>query len=292
MTYKIDLQSHTTASDGEFSPQKIVDLAIKRNINALAITDHDTVDGVGPAIEYAKDKDIEIVPGIEISCSEIKHGFKKVDVLGLLIDYNKRSLFELTKRIKAARINQKREIIKKLNKLGFDISFEEVIKDVKWSFGRPHLAKVLLEKYPNEFTSIKDVFDRYIGENRPAYVERKDRVTLKDAIKIIKKSNGISILAHPGVFKKEDSIELIHIFMNLGGDGIETYYPYHIICPDLKIDKGGNKKMIDFYRKIAKSKKLLESGGNDFHGSYRDTMGEIFIPLKVLENLKARIPAS
>ncbi|MBI3034766.1 PHP domain-containing protein [Candidatus Woesearchaeota archaeon] len=289
MSY-IDLQSHTNASDGELNPKETVDLAIKRGLNALAITDHDTVDALGQAISYAKNKSIEIVPGIEIECSEPRHGFKKVHMLGLLIDYNNSSLLNLTKKSKEGRIRQKRKIIKRLNSLGFDITFNEVSSTVKGSFGRPHVAKILLKKYPGEFASIRDVFDRYIGEGRPAYVPRKNMVTLKEAISIVKNANGIPILAHPGVFKKEGSLQLIDIFCDSGGEGIETYYPYHIVCPELKINKEGNDLMIKFYREAAKSKNLLESGGNDFHGSYRDTMGEIKIPYSVLEKLRLRIP--
>lgn len=289
---KIDLQCHTTFSDGELSPEETVDLAVKRGIKALAITDHDTVDSIGPAVAHSRIKGIELVPGIEIECDESRHGFEKVDVLGLLIDYKNKNLVNFTEKTKNERIRQKKLIIKKLNNLGFDISFEEVARLVKSSFGRPHIAKILLEKYPGEFTSVNDVFNKYLGENMPAYVARKHRVTLKGAIKIIKESNGISVLAHPGVFKREHSIELIDIFANLGGEGIETYYPYHIIVPDLKINENQNSEMISFYKSIAKSKKLLESGGNDYHGSYRDTMGKIYVPYKVLENLRARIPLS
>ena len=289
---KIDLQCHTHFSDGELSPREVVDLAIKRGISALAITDHDTIDGIEHAAICSENKNMELVPGIEIECDESKHGFKKVDMLGLLIDYKNRSLANFTEKMKNERIQQKKLIIKKLNNLGFDISFEEVASLVKSSFGRPHIAKILLKKYPGEFTSVSDVFNKYLGEGKPAYIARKHRVSLKEAIKIVKKSNGIPILAHPGVFKRKVSVELIGIFTNLGGEGLETYYPYHIIVPDLKINEKQNDEMINFYKSIAKSKKLLESGGSDFHGSYRDTMGKIKIPYKVLEDLKAGIPLS
>jgi len=288
---KIDLQCHTAFSDGELSPEETVDLAVKRGIKALAITDHDTVDGIGPAVAHSRSKGIELVPGIEIECEESRHGFEKVDMLGLLIDYKNKTLVNFTEKTKNDRIRQKKLIIRKLNNLGFEITFEEVAKIVMGSFGRPHIAKILLNKYPGEFTSINDVFNKYLGENMPAYAARKHRVTLKGAIKIIKESNGIPVLAHPGVFKREYSVELIDIFANLGGEGIETYYPYHIIVPDLKINERQNSEMINFYKSIAKSKKLLESGGNDFHGSYRDTMGKVYVPYKVLENLRARISA-
>ena len=288
---KIDLQCHTTFSDGELTPREVVDLAIKRGIKALAITDHDTTDGIAPAVAYSRNKTIELVPGIEIECDESKRGFKKVDMLGLLIDYKNRNLANFTERAKNERIRQKKLIIKKLNNLGFDISFGEVARLVKSSFGRPHIAKVLLNNYPDEFASIRDVFDLYIGEGKPAYVCRKNVISLKNAIEIVKKAGGVPILAHPGIFKKEDSMELIDIFAELGGEGIETYYPYHIIVPELKISEKQNSEMISFYKKIATSKNLLESGGNDFHGSYRDTLGKVRVPYNVLESLRAAIPA-
>ena len=283
---KIDLQSHTTASDGELSPDQLVDLAIERGIKALAITDHDSLNGIAPAIEHSKDQEIEIVPGIEISCDAAEHGFKKVDVLGLLIDPNNKKLADLTKTIKEERVIQKKKIIEKLNKIGFDISFEEVAKNVKGSFGRPHIARVLVKRYPKEFATIEEAFQKYLGEGKPAYADRRDRVLLNHAIKLIKGANGITILAHPGVFKKEDSLVLIDKFINLGGEGIETYYPYQIIVPELNLDEEENKEMISFYKDIAKKKKILESGGNDHHGRDRDTLGLLDIPYEVLKNLK------
>ncbi len=282
----IDLHIHTNKSDGELSPKEVVDLAIKKGLRAIAITDHDVVDGVQEAIEYAKDKDIEIIPGIEIGCDESDIGFKEVHVVGLFVDHKNKDLVKFTDGIKNQRINQKKNMIDKLQKLGYDITFEEVAKSVGGAFGRPHISKLLIEKYPEQFSSIKDVFDRYLGVGKPAYVDRGNKNTMKDAISIIKKAGGISFLAHPGVYKKEDSMELIKVFKSLGGNGIETYYPYHIICPGLKIDEEENLKMIGFYQNVLKSMNLLESGGSDFHGSDRDTFGNVRIGRDVLERLE------
>ena len=114
-------------------------------------------------------------------------------------------------------------------------------------------------------------------------------MSIADAIKIIKQAKGLAILAHPGIYPREHSLKLIDYFIANGGDGIETYYPYHIICPELKIDSNGNKKLIEFYKEIVKSKNLLESGGNDHHDMYRSTLGEIQIPESILENLKKSV---
>ena len=287
-----DLKCHTVASDGENTPEQLVDIAIEKKLSAIAITDHDSLDSLEPAIKYSKGKNIEIVPGVELSCDDPLFNYDKIDVLGLLIDFRNKGLNDLMGHIKNKREENKKLIIEKLKNLGYEIKYEDVKKTVEGTFGRPHIAKYLFKKYPNKFTSVKDVFDKLIGHGKKAYLDTKGRVSIKDGIKIIQNSGGVAILAHPGVYPKEDSVKLIDYFISNGGDGIETYYPYHIICPDLNIDEKGNEELIRFYKKNAKSKKVLESGGNDHHGNYRFTLGEVKIPESVLENLKRKIQVS
>lgn len=288
----IDLQNHTVASDGELTAEQLVDLAIEKKLSAIAITDHDSIGLVKRAIEYSKEKNIEIVPGVELSCDDPLFDYDKIDVLGLLINPDNKKLNNLLEHIKNKREENKKRIIEKLKDLGYEIEYDDVKKTVKGTFGRPHIAKYLLKKYPDRFTSVGDVFGKLIGRGKKAYLDTKGRVSIKEGVKTIKEANGVAILAHPGVYSEEDSVKLIDYFIDNNGDGIETYYPYHIICPELKLDKNGNREMINFYKKIAKSKKILESGGNDHHGNYRFTLGAIKIPEKVLENLKKRITVS
>ncbi|MEK6949737.1 MAG: PHP domain-containing protein [Nanoarchaeota archaeon] len=288
----IDLQNHTVASDGELTAEQLVDLAIEKKLSAIAITDHDSLDSVKKAIEYSKNKNIEVVPGIELSCDDPLFNYDKIDVLGLLIDFGNESIINLIKHINNKREENKTQIIEKLKGLGYEIEYEDVKKTVKGTFGRPHIAKYLLKKYPGKFASVSDVFGKLIGRGKKAYLDTKGRVSIKDAVKIIQNAGGVAILAHPGVYSKEHSLKLIDYFIENGGDGIETYYPYNIICPELKLGKNGNEKLIEFYRNVARKKKLLESGGNDHHGNYRFTLGEVKIPESVLENLKKRIPVS
>ncbi len=283
----IDLHVHTNRSDGELDPQEVVDLAIKKGLKAVAITDHDVVDGVEGAISYASGKGIEVIPGIEIGCDELGIGFKEVHVVGLFIDYKNKDLLEFAENIKKQRTNQKRKMIDKIRELGYDITFEEVALSVKGAFGRPHICRTLMKKYPDKFSSIQEVFDKLLGIGKPAYVDREERGGMKEAISIIKRAGGISFLAHPGVYKKEDSLELIKAFRKAGGEGIETYYPYHIICPKLGIDAEENSRLIGFYKELVKSEGFLESGGSDFHGGDRDTLGEIPIDWDVLERLRS-----
>lgn len=285
----IDLQNHTVASDGELTPEELVDLAIKKKLSAIAITDHDSVDSVKKAIAYAGGKNIEIVPGVELSCDDPLFHYDKIDVLGLFIDPDNKSLNDLLEHIKNKREENKKLIIKKLNDMGYEIKYEDVKKTVKGTFGRPHIAKYLVKKYPDKFNSVREVFDQLIGRGKPAYLDTKERVSIKVGIKTIQNAWGVAILAHPGIYPREDSLKIIDYFIENGGDGIETYYPYHIICPELKMDEKANKEMVDFYRKVAESKKVLESGGNDHHGNYRFTLGAVQIPERVLKNLKNKV---
>jgi len=282
----IDLQSHTIASDGELTPEELVELAIKKKLSAVAITDHDSVGSLKKAIVYSKGKKIEIIPGVELSCDDPLFDYEKIDVLGLFIDYNNNKLADLIAHINDCREENKKQIIKKLNGFGYEIDYESVKKTVGGTFGRPHIAKYLIKKYPGKFSSVREVFDKLIGRGKKAFVKPGGRVSIADAIMTIKQAKGLSILAHPGIYPRGHSLRLIDYFAANGGDGIETYYPYHIICPELKIDRNGNEKLIKFYKAIVKSKNLLESGGNDHHDMYRPTLGEIKIPESILEKLK------
>ena len=288
----VDLQCHTIASDGELTAEELVDLAIEKKLSAIAITDHDSLGSVKKAIQYSKGKKIEVIPAIELSCDDPFSEYEKIDIIGLFIDFNNKELIGLIKHINGKREENKKQVIEKLKNFGYGIFYKDVKKTVKGTFGRPHIAKYLLKKYPEEFKSVRDVFDKLIGKGKKAFIETHDRVSIKDAIKIIKNAGGVAIFAHPGIYTREYSIKIIDYFIDNYGDGIETYYPYHIICQELKIDKKGNEKLIDFYKSIAKSKKIFESGGNDHHGNYRFTLGEVKIPKKVLENIRKRLPVS
>jgi len=285
----IDLQSHTIASDGELTPEELVELAIKKKLSAVAITDHDSIESLKKAIEYSKGKKIEVISGVELSCDDPLFDYEKIDVLGLFIDRSNKKLLGLVQHINETREENKKQIIKKLNTLGYEIDYESVKRTVGGTFGRPHIAKYLIKKYPDKFSSVRDVFDKLIGRGKKAFVKPDSRVSIADAIMTIKQAKGLAILAHPGIYPREHSLRLIDYFAANGGDGIETYYPYHIICPELKIDRNENEKLIKFYKAIVKSKNLLESGGNDHHDMYRPTLGEIPIPESILENLKKAV---
>ncbi|MEK6873875.1 MAG: PHP domain-containing protein [Nanoarchaeota archaeon] len=252
---EIDLQIHTNCSDGAFSPKEIVDLAIKRGMKAIAITDHDTISGIKEAINYSKNKDIDFISGIELSCHEPFYS-RTIDILGLFINHEDKELNNFIKKCQNDRVNEKKEIIKKLNNLGYKITFEELIKGSGDSLGRPIIGKILVRKYPEEFSTVEDVFQKLIGDGKPAFVPRPS-TNMEEAVQIIKKAKGISILAHPGRYGNF-VFEIIDKFVEAGGNGIEVDYPYNKLL-------GISDLINDKLREIAKQKGLLVSGGSDFH---------------------------
>lgn len=285
MKPNIDLQCHTTASDGQLAPAELIHLAVKKKLKAIAITDHDTINGVNEALKAARGKDIEIVPGVEISCDD--RGFIDTHILGLFIDYKNKSLNSLLKKSQKYREQQKKEIINKFKKLGFKISYKEVKSLVKGEMGRPHIAQTILKNNPGKVNSIDDVFDRYLAVGKKAYAERRRKISVKEAIKAIHAAKGLAFIAHPGVYNNFDIEEFIKYFMDNGGNGIETYYDYNGkrhhtgFLQSNKI----NKK----FRKIAKKCHMLGTGGSDFHGKPGQLLGRLKVPYSVLENLKKRL---
>ena len=242
-----DLHIHTNASDGLLSPEEVIWWANKKKLKAISITDHDTINGVAKAITQSMNKDApEIVPGIELNSD---FSGEEVHVLGYYIDYSDVDFINRLKEIQQSRYTRAIKIIEKLNGLNINISLEQVLNKSKGeSIGRPHIARVLVEKgYAND---IKDAFNKYIGMDSPAYVERY-KLTTKQAINIISSVGGIPVMAHPGLLKKKD---ILNKLLEQGFKGIEVYHTKH--------DKKITKQLLE----IAINKNLLITGGSDCHG--------------------------
>ncbi len=250
---KIDLHMHSNHSDGEFSPKQLVDIVYRKKIPAMAITDHDKATANKEAGEYAKTRGIEYIPGIEITITP-PEGVKELHVVGLFIDSENEEIKKIPKRHRIYSIHTAKEIIKKLNKLNYDISFEELEKETRGEhFGRPFIAKILMKKYPEKFQERSQVFDELLGKNGKAFVMAKG-TELKEAINIIHGAGGIVIVAHPW-YLGEKMEEILGKFLSLGGDGIELDYQKESISPDVK-------KLLENF---AKKHKVIISGGTDFH---------------------------
>lgn len=247
----IDLHVHTKASDGEKTPGELIDLAIKKNIRAIAITDHDTVDGLEEAVNYSKEKDILLIPGVELEVTTQKG---QMHILGLFIDYNNKEFKQELLNIKQARDNRNNKIIEELNKMGFEISLEE-LQEVSGgkTIGKPHFAKVFLNK--NYIQTKEEMFDKYF--NKPPLSElKKASYTAQEIICMIKKANGIAVLAHPQNLKLEDNelVEKIKELKSYGLDGMECYH-----------SEQTKEEMIKF-EKIANDLGLVITKGTDYHG--------------------------
>lgn len=264
-----DLHLHTTASDGSHTPGEIVDIALDLDYKAIAITDHDTVDGIREAIDAAEDKDIEIIPGIEINTDA---GEFEVHILGYYIDYTHEKLLNTLKKLKKMRVERAKKMVKKLNNLGLTISWTDV-KNMTGDgvIGRTHIARILRDN--GSVRSIYEAFDKYIGKNCPAYVPRY-KLTPGQAVNLIKDIGGVSVLAHPGLIGSD---VLISEVINSGIDGIEVYYYEHEYYE------------IDKYKQLAVDNNLIITGGSDDHGPDNkdgSRLGYIRIDYTIVDKLK------
>jgi len=277
MKTKIDLHLHSNFSDGAFSPEKLIDIAIKKKIPAIALTDHDTAEGNKKALEYSKNKDIKFVPGIEIAATPPEN-CKELHIVGLFIDSENTKIKEISDKHKNYSIKTAKKIIEILNGLGYDISFEELLQETKGkNFARPFIAKILMRKYPEEFFDRKDVFNKLLGKNGKAFVRPKG-TEMKEAIKIIHNARGIAILAHPW-YLGEKMKEVIEEFVSLGGDGIEREF-----VEDEDIPKDTGKKL----DRLIKKHNLVVSGGTDFHETKegKEILGDRGLTKEEFERLK------
>ncbi len=242
----IDLHVHTTASDGLYSPFRVVQEAHKKNLAAVAITDHDTMKGLEEAEKAAARFAVEIVPGIEFSTLYQK---KEIHILGYYCNPENLLLQETLLQYQKDRRLRMEKMIDRLKEMGINVELDDVLVKVKGGIvGRPHLAAVLCQK--GFCSTFEEAFSRYIGYDRPAYVGRMPFPPEK-AISVIREAEGVPVLAHPGL-SEEDA--LIPSLVRAGLQGIEVYHPEH------------DEASINRYLHFARAHHLLITGGSDFHG--------------------------
>jgi predicted metal-dependent phosphoesterase TrpH len=274
----IDLHLHTTASDGSLTPAAVVGLARERGLKAIAVTDHDTIAGCPEAHAAGSRLGVEVICGVEIS-ADWPQG--TLHMLGYFFGSFPRSLDQGLKELQDNRVKRNLEMIVKLQNLGFAVSEDDIVRaSGGGQIGRPHFAKVLVEK--KYVKSMEAAFDRYLGKGKPAYVE-KDRLTPEEALQMIAKSGGIPVLAHPTTLGEYDSGELPQLLSRLqenGLRGIEVYYYSHTE-PD-------TNRLLS----LAQRFNLLVTGGTDFHGANLGEIqigtgkGNLKIPYQLLMKLK------
>lgn len=282
----IDLHTHSTASDGSLTPRQILDLARDTGIEAVALTDHDTIVGILEIKDIVHSYPVEFITGVEISCApppEFK-SLGSIHMLGYGFSVYDCGLNHALARAAEARANRNPQIIEKLNGLGFDITLDEVEKRFgARQTGRPHIAELLVEKgYVPDF---RRAFDLYLGKNKPAYVD-KFKISCKEAIRLILDAGGLPILAHPGIIDFQHSHDLdtfVNMLVDDGLAGIEVYYSGH--------DSAFRKHLSD----IVQSKGLVATGGSDFHGSFNKGVdlgrgrGDLNVAMSVFKTLNDRL---
>ncbi len=216
----IDLHTHSTCSDGTLTPSEVVKLAKEKGLSAIALTDHDTIDGLHEAIETGKEIGIEVITGIEFSVA----GDTEMHLLGLNFNIDCPAITEILDKMIIQREKRNYVVIELLEKLGIHITIDEILAESTSPVtGRSQIAKVMLKK--GYVSSIKEAFDKYLAFGKPAFVERST-LTPEDAIKIIHKSGGKAFLAHLNQTGKSDDklYELLKYLKKCGLDGIEGYY--------------------------------------------------------------------
>lgn len=275
----IDLHTHSNFSDGTLTPTELVTLAKKKNISALALTDHDTMAGVEEAVLAGEMLGVEIIPGIEIS---VLHDKVEYHILGYWADPRNSVLAEALAKLQGARSERNNRILQKLNELGIPATSGELERvSEQGQTGRPHIAKLLV-RY-GVVKTITQAFDDFLKKGAVAYVSRF-AFTAIEAVTLIHQAGGLAVLAHPTQNDPEFT-RLPSVLADLvpaGLDGLEVYYPTH------------SHKMKKKLRALAAQHNLLLTGGSDYHGDIRPGTtlaggGNIFVPLELLVKMKERV---
>ena len=267
--YLIDLHSHTTASDGLLTPTQLVERAAQRGLQVLGIADHDTIDGLAEAQRAAQMLQIEIVPAIELSTRiEAEKNYMGTHLLGYFINPDDSTLLTMLEQVKQGRIDQKIRQIELLRDLGFDITVEEVFARASGVPGRPHIAAVLWERYPERFVSRQQIYDEYLATHAKAHVGRNFALTVAEAIEVVKQAGGLPVLAHPGAYGPAvDPVALVRQAKADGVAGVEVFYPYNE-----GHRPSGNVDWVTVIGQLADELQLLKTGGTDFHGRANESI--------------------
>lgn len=275
----VDLHVHSNRSDGSLTPTEVVDRAVAKGLSAFALTDHDTVAGIDEALAAAAGKDIEVIPGIELST---EYEGKDIHMVGLMIDYQSTDFQKKIKVFADSRELRNEKMCQKLQQGGIPIEYSSLKNYFKESvITRAHYARYMLEMGYTKY--LKEAFERYIGDNSPYFVPR-EKVSPQDAINLILQAGGLPILAHPLLYHmgNERLEKLVVTLKEAGLMGIEAIYTTYSPGEELQM------------KKLADKHDLLISGGSDFHGAAKPTIdiavgyGSLVVPATVLYDLKEK----
>jgi Predicted metal-dependent phosphoesterases (PHP family) len=276
MHQRIDLHTHSTASDGTFTPTELMRAAKEAGLSAIALTDHDTFDGLPEAREEAQKLELELVPGCELS---LDYAGLPTHLLALFVDERPgRVVGELT-RVRRARVERNATMLEKLKEVGVHLRREDVERHASGVVGRPHMAQAMVEA--GVVRSFEEAFTRFLGAGGLAYVP-KAKLTPTEAIRAIHADGGLAVLAHPYLLSQQPrQIEsILTDLAGLGLDGVEVYYTEH------------SDKYTALISGLARNLGLLESGGSDFHGAVKPGValgrgrGGLFVRGELLQAMK------
>ena len=274
---RIDLHTHTTWSDGSFTPKELVEWAHQHAIQALAITDHDTTDGLDEALAMSHPLAMDLIPGIEIST---RFQEREIHVLGYFIDYQNPIFQTRIRQLQSTRLTRIQDILQQLQHLGIPISLDEVQQLTgSGSIGRPHIAQVLIRH--GHASNFKEAFEKYLGIRGKAYVPR-EIPEAAEILRWIREAGGVAILAHPfwEGYRQEEINPACQRLVEQGLQGLEVFYGTF------------SAKQISFNLHLAKRFDLLVSGGSDFHGTYKPEIaigkgkGALKVPQTALDKLR------
>jgi predicted metal-dependent phosphoesterase TrpH len=265
-----DLHLHTHFSDGTWLPEGLVSEAKKRQLVAIALTDHDTVEGCVPAAAACEAVGIEFISGTELTAEQDGH---EIHILGYLIDTTHPGLLSEIAKFQGVRQNRIREMVSRLNRLGVPLKVESVFSLANCrSPGRPHVARALVDA--KLCGNLDEAFERFLKKNRPAWVP-KFKMSAAEAIALIHRAGGLAVMAHPGLNRTD---EVIPGMVETGLDGIECFHTKH------------STSMVEHYLEIADRFQLLVTGGSDCHGLSKGAplIGTVKVPYQLVEKLKAK----
>jgi hypothetical protein len=271
---KIDLHIHSTFSDSDLTIEDIFKIARLKELSAIAITDHDTVDGMEEAKRFSAIYGIELIEGIELSTQKDD---TEVHMLGYFLDSSNPKLKEELKNVRKLRKERLSGMIEKLNQLGFNLDEAAIFSRIKNAMPtRLHLGLELVRK--GKVKTLREAFEKYLSPGKPGYLSRF-KYSIKEGIELIKRYGGLAFLAHPHLIPEQSWIEE---FVSLGIDGLEVVYPRF------------SPAKILLYKEKADKFGLLKSGGSDAHGSYKEfiQIGEVFAPYAWVVDMKKRINIS
>lgn len=273
---KVDLHLHSTASDGRLSPAALVELAHRNGVRRMALTDHDTTEGLKAAVQVGRRLGVEVIAGIELS-TDIPG--REIHMLGHCLNYEQPSFQRTLAEFRQGRLERAEKMSAKLAEMGAPISWARVQEIAgEASVGRPHVAQALLEA--GYVTSMPEAFDRFIGRNGPAYVERP-KLAPAQAIELIHSVHGVAVLAHP--LEGGGVLDQVEGLVAAGLDGIECYY------------QGYDSSRVELLVSTARAHGLVPTGGSDYHGFPMSGMseasnepGSVPVPPELLDELLRR----